>query len=71
MRTYTVGVEYAPSESGYTVRVPAPRGCYTQGDTVEGVHANAKEATAGHFAACEQVGAPIPEKEDRVSAAAM
>lgn len=70
MRTYTV-VEYAPSEPGYSVRVPALRGCFTHGGAVEEARANAEEAIAGHLAALEQIGAPIPEEEDGVPAAAM
>lgn len=71
MRTYTVVLECDPDEPGYSVRVPALRGCYTQGDTVEEALANAKEAIGGHIAALEQIGAPVPEEEDGVPAAAM
>jgi predicted RNase H-like HicB family nuclease len=71
MRTYTVVLEYDPHEPGYSVRVPALLGCYTQGDTVEEALTNAKEAIAGHLAALEQIGAPIPEEGDGVPADAM
>jgi predicted RNase H-like HicB family nuclease len=62
MRAYTVVLEYDPDVRAYSVRVPALRGCYTQGDTVEEALANASEAITGHIASLEQIGAPIPEE---------
>ncbi len=71
MRTYTVVLEYDPDEPGYSVRVPALHGCYSQGDTVEEALINAKEAIAGHLAALELIGASLPEEGAGVSMAAM
>lgn len=71
MRVYTVVLEYDSEVKAYGVRVPALRGCYTQGDTVEEALANAREAIAGHIAALEQVGAPVPEEGDKLPVAAL
>jgi antitoxin HicB len=64
MRMYTVVLEYDPGAPGYSVRVPALIGCYSQGQTVEEALVNAREAIAGHILALEQIGAPVP-LEDR------
>ncbi len=48
-------------EGGYSVRVPALPGCYTQGETVKEALDNAAEAIAGHIAALQDLGEPIPE----------
>ena len=69
MRTYTVVLEYDAAEPGYSVRMPALPGCYTQGDTVEEALANAREAIEGHIATLEQMGAPAPEEGSVVPSA--
>ena len=66
MHTYTVVLEYDPDAPGYSVRVPALRGYYSQGATVEQALAHAKEAIAGQRGALEQIGAPIPEEADHL-----
>lgn len=71
MRTYTVVLEYDPEDPGYSVRVSALRGCYTQGDTVEEALASAREAIARHLAALEGIGAPIPDEGEEVAADVM
>ncbi|HVA92187.1 MAG TPA: type II toxin-antitoxin system HicB family antitoxin [Chloroflexota bacterium] len=71
MRVYTVVLEYDSEARAYSVRVPSLRGCYTQGDTVEGALSNAREAIAGHIAALEQVGATVPEEGDKLPVAAL
>ena len=43
IHSYSVFFEIA-EEGGYVLRVPALRGCYTQGETLEGAEVNAKEA---------------------------
>lgn len=62
MRRYTVVLEYDPEADAYSVTVPALPGCTSQGATVGEALANAKEAVAGHIAALEQIGEPIPEE---------
>jgi predicted RNase H-like HicB family nuclease len=64
MRIYTVVLEYDPEAPGYSVRVPALVGCYSQGQTVEEALVNVREAIAGHILAMEQIGVPVP-LEDR------
>jgi predicted RNase H-like HicB family nuclease len=36
-----------PDAGGYSAEVPALPGCYTQGETLEEVHANLREAAEG------------------------
>jgi len=43
IHSYSVFFEIA-EEGGYVLRVPALRGCYTQGETLEEAEVNAKEA---------------------------
>jgi predicted RNase H-like HicB family nuclease len=46
MRTYTVVVHEAP-EGGYWGEVPALPGCYSQGETIDELKDNIREAIAG------------------------
>jgi antitoxin HicB len=64
MRHYTAILEYDPEAGAYSVTVPALPGCTSQGVTVEEALANAKEAVAGHLAALEALGQPIPEETE-------
>lgn len=48
---------------GYWAEVPALPGCMTQGDTLEEMERNLREAVAGWLAAS---GEPEPAPEDRV-----
>ena len=64
MRRYTVVLEYDPEAQAYAVVVPALPGCTSQGDTVEEALAAAREAGAGHIAALEAIGAPVPEEPE-------
>jgi antitoxin HicB len=68
MHAWTIVLEYDPDDPGYSVRVPALPGCYSQGDTVEEALVNAKEAIAGHLAALAQINAPIPEEGQQLPA---
>ena len=40
-------VYFEPEARGYSTEVPALPGCYTQGDTLEEVRANLREAVEG------------------------
>ena len=66
-RTYTVVIHPAdPDETGYWAEVPALRGCYTQGETVDEVLANAQDAIREYLRMCMRHGDPIPvEKRPR------
>lgn len=62
MRRYTILLTSEPEEGGYTVRVPALPGCYTQGDTLEAAIANAREAIAAYIADVVACGEPVLEE---------
>ena len=62
-RTYMVWIMPGePDEGGYWVEVPALRGCYTQGETVEEALCNVKEAIEGHILSLMDEGIPVPEE---------
>jgi len=46
---------------GYTAQVPALPGCNTQGPTLEGTLANAREAIELYLEDLRESGEPIPE----------
>lgn len=62
VRRYTLLLTPDPEEGGYTVTVPALPGCITEGDTVEEVIENAKEAIALYVEDLEASGEPVPEE---------
>ena len=62
MRRYTVLLIPDPEEGGYTVTVPTLPGCITEGATLDGALANAREAIRCHVAALAEDGLPIPEE---------
>lgn len=62
VRRYTLLLTPDPEEGGYTVTVPALPGCITEGDTVEEVIENAKEAIALYVEGLEASGEPVPEE---------
>lgn len=57
--TYTVVLERNES-GGYTVTVPALKGCVTQGDTIAQALDRAKEAIECHLEALVSLGKRIP-----------
>ena len=59
---YTVIIEPG-QESGYVVRVPALRGCVTQGETREEALANVKEAIEVYIEDLLKDGLPVPSEE--------
>ena len=56
---YTVRINPA-AEGGYWAEVPALRGCFTQGDTLEEVAAMAHEAIRCHLSALARRGEAFP-----------
>ena len=59
---YTVIIEPG-QESGYVVRVPALRGCVTQGETRDEALANVKEAIEVYIEDLLEDGLPVPSEE--------
>ena len=58
---YTVLIHPAdPDETGYWAEVPALSGCYTQGQTIDEVLANAQDAIREYLRMCVRHGDPIP-----------
>lgn len=57
---YTVLFEPA-AEGGYVVTCPALPGLVTEGETLEGAHAMAKDAIAGYLESLRKDGRPIPK----------
>ena len=59
--TYTVLVyEAEPDEGGYWAKVAELPGCYTQGETVEEIEENVKDAIEEYLHALEVTGQPLP-----------
>ena len=69
MARYTIVLHPEPEEGGYSVTVPALRGCTTQGDTFEEAVANAHEAIAGWLDTLADLGEPIPVEDARLAVA--
>ena len=61
MRKYTV-ILVPEAEGGYSVEVPALRGCYTQGETREEAIAMAREAIQLYLESCRAHGEACPEE---------
>ena len=57
---YTVVLE-RNEDGGYTVTIPALRGCITQGDTIAEALANAKEAIECYLESLALDGEPFPK----------
>ena len=62
---YTYVIHKA-EEGGYWAEVPALPGCFAQGETLEEVVANLREAVEAHIAALEQDGQDIPVESEVV-----
>lgn len=59
-RSYTV-VLLSEAGGGFSVSVPALRGCHTQGETVPEALERAREAIRGFIKSLRKHGEPIPE----------
>lgn len=64
MRTYTVVVHEDP-EGGFWGEVPALPGCYSQGETIEELRENIREAIAGVLEVLREQGQE-PEPSIRI-----
>jgi antitoxin HicB len=60
MHSYRVTIEHDDETGTYWAQVPALPGCFTQGDTIDEVLSNLREAVAGHLAALRAIGEPVP-----------
>lgn len=60
---YNVVVHEA-EEGGYWLEVPALEGCFTQGETIEEILENAKEAISLYLEGLAEIGAEIPKDEN-------
>ena len=49
-------------EGGYNVKVPAIRGCFTYGETIDEAIAMAQDAIEGCLEVLKEEGQPIPMK---------
>ncbi len=56
---YTV-IMHPAEESGYWAEIPALPGCYSQGETLEEVMENVKEAVESHVDALKQDNQVVP-----------
>ena len=59
---YTVVLHNA-EEGGFWAEVPALEGCYSQGETVEEIMANIKEAIQSHILALQEEGTQLPKDQ--------
>ena len=60
--------EGEPDEGGYWAEIPAMSGCYSQGDTLEEMKANIREAAEGWLeAAKDGKKSPSQPKSERVA----
>ncbi len=62
MRTYTVILEPHDDNEGFTVTVPALRGCITQGRSRQEALERVQEAIKCHIAGLEADGEPVPDE---------
>ncbi|MDE3076430.1 MAG: type II toxin-antitoxin system HicB family antitoxin [Chloroflexota bacterium] len=60
---YTVILTPEVEDGGYSVAVPALKGCHTQGETVDEALANAREAIAAYVESLKEDGLPVPVEE--------
>ena len=62
MKTVTVAmVVHEAEEGGFWASFPELPGCFTQGESLEELRVNAREAVAGHLATLQDRGEPMPE----------
>lgn len=56
--TVTAIIHPEPEAGGYSAEVPGLPGCYTQGETIEEVRANLREAAEAWLAAAHDAATP-------------
>jgi predicted RNase H-like HicB family nuclease len=54
--TLTAIIQTEPDNGGYSASIPALPGCFTQGETLDEVRANLREAAEGWLAAAHDAG---------------
>jgi predicted RNase H-like HicB family nuclease len=67
---YTVKIHPA-AEGGYWAEVPALPGCFTQGESLQQVVADAQAILASHLQGLMRLGIPIPQEKEQKKALAM
>jgi predicted RNase H-like HicB family nuclease len=63
--TITALVHPEPQVGGYSAEVPALPGCYTQGETLEEVRDNLREAVEGWLSSAHDAAAHHPAKPEQ------
>ncbi len=61
-------IMHQAEEGGYWAEVPALEGCFSQGETVEELLADAREAIASHIEALKENGQPVPAGQQLIIA---
>jgi predicted RNase H-like HicB family nuclease len=64
--TITALVHPEAKVGGYSVEVPALSGCYTQGETLDEVRANLREAVEGWLDSAHEAAAHRPVEPERL-----
>jgi predicted RNase H-like HicB family nuclease len=59
-------IVHTAEEGGFWVEVPALSGCYSQGETLDEVLVNVKEAIDLYLEALLEEGKPVPRDEEVV-----
>lgn len=62
MRRYTILLTPDVDDGGYIVTVPVLEGCVTEGDTIEGAIANARDAIQGYVESMIANDEAVPEE---------
>ena len=65
MRRYTILLLPDPDDGGYTATVPALPGCITEGDTLDEVLENVRDAIRLYLDDVREAGEPLPEERAR------
>ena len=61
--TVTALIHPEPEAGGFSAKIPALPGCYTQGETLEEVQANLREAAEAWLACAHEHAARPPEAD--------
>ncbi len=63
--TITALVHLEPQAGGYSAEVPALPGCYTQGETLDEVQANLREAVEGWLSSAHDAAVQRPTEPEQ------
>lgn len=61
--SFVVVIEKEPEDPGYFAYSPSLRGCFSDGDTVEGTVLNMREALHLHLQSILAHGEPVPDND--------